>query len=257
MPKLSIITTVFNAASYIQDCIESVLNQTQPVEHIIIDGGSTDGTLGIIRKYGPRLAKVVSEPDAGIYDGMNKGLKLATGDIVGLLNADDIYAGPKILAKVIATLTANDTDSCYGDLVYVDQGNINRVVRCWRAGDYDFRRFYHGWMPPHPTFFIRRKIFKKYGLFNLNLGSAADYELMLRFLLKFKITTTYIPEVLVKMRAGGLSNKSLINRFLANRNDRLAWKVNGLKPHFWTLYLKPLSKIGQYLPRKIEESKLS
>ena len=140
MPKLSIITTVFNAASYIQDCIESVLSQAQQVEHIIVDGGSTDGTLEIIRKYGPRLAKVVSEPDAGIYDGMNKGLKLVTGDIVGLLNADDIYAGPEILAKVIATLTANDADSCYGDLVYVDQGNINRIVRCWRAGDYDFRR---------------------------------------------------------------------------------------------------------------------
>ena len=255
MPKISIITSVFNAASYIEDCIESVISQAQQVEYIIIDGGSTDGTLEIIRKYDPKLAKVVSEPDTGMYDGMNKGLKLATGDIIGILNADDIYAGSKILSKVVATITGNNTDSCYGDLVYVEQSNINRVVRYWQAGDYNLRRFYHGWMPPHPTFFIRRKFLEKHGLFNLNLGSAADYELMLRYLLKYEITTSYIPEVLVKMRAGGLSNRSLINRFLANRNDRLAWKVNGLKPHFWTLYLKPLSKIGQYLPRKIEESK--
>ncbi|MBW2661229.1 MAG: glycosyltransferase, partial [Deltaproteobacteria bacterium] len=247
MVKLSIITTVLNSAATIRDCIESVHSQNQPVEHIIIDGGSTDGTLEIVEEYRSRLSKVVSERDEGIYDGMNKGLRLATGDIIGLLNADDVYAGPDILTKVAKVFNEEHVDSCYGDLVYVHPHNMEKVIRYWHSGSYDVRQFYWGWMPPHPTFFVRRSVYERYGLFNLDLGSAADYELMLRFLVKHRITTAYIPEILVKMRSGGMSNASLKNRLLANRNDRLAWEVNGLKPYPWTLYLKPLRKVGQYI----------
>lgn len=246
MVKLSIITTVLNAAVTIRDCIESVRRQNQCIEHVIIDGGSTDGTLEIIEEYRSGLVKVISEQDEGIYDGMNKGLRLAAGDIIGLLNADDLYAGPDILSKVVKALTEENVDSCYGDLIYVDPENTERITRYWRAGTCNYRRFYWGWMPPHPTFFVRRRVYEKYGLFNLALDSAADYELMLRFLVKHKITTTYIPEIIVKMRTGGTSNASLRNRLLANRNDRLAWKVNGLKPYPWTLFFKPLRKVGQW-----------
>lgn len=250
MIKLSIITTVLNSAATIRDCIESVSNQSQAVEHIIIDGGSTDGTFEIIEGYRPGIAKVVSEQDRGIYDGMNKGLRLATGDIVGLLNADDLYAGSDILTRVAKVFNEKHVDSCYGDLVYVHPLNTEKVIRYWGSGSYDVRQFYWGWMPPHPTFFVRRSVYEKYGLFNLDLGSAADYELMLRFLVKHGITTAYIPEILVRMRSGGISNISLKNRLIANQNDRRAWKVNGLKPYPWTLYFKPLRKVGQYIFNK-------
>jgi glycosyltransferase involved in cell wall biosynthesis len=250
MLKISIITAVFNAESTIRDCLQSIEKQEYPfVEHIIIDGGSADGTLEIIDEYKSGLAKVISEPDKGIYDGMNKGLQLATGDIIGLLNADDLYSGTDILTRAAHSFNEGTVDSCYGDLVYVHPMNIKQVLRYWRSGSYDVRRFYWGWMPPHPTFFVRKSIYEKYGLFNLDLGTAADYELMLRFLVKYKISATYIPDILVKMRSGGTSNASLKKRLLANRKDRLAWKVNGLKPYPWTLYLKPLLKLNQYIQR--------
>lgn len=244
--KLTVVTVAYNVARTIRDCLESVRNQTAAVEHIIIDGGSTDGTLEIIEEYRPFLVKIVSEPDRGIYDGMNKGIRLATGDVVGLLNADDVYAGPEVLSRVQKVFEEQKCDSCYGDLVYVSSGNLNKVIRYWKAGNFESRRFYWGWMPPHPTFFVRREIYQKYGLFRLDLGSAADYELMLRFLVKQGISASYVPEVLVKMRTGGASNASLKKRLAANKNDRLAWEVNGLKPYPWTLYCKPLRKIGQY-----------
>ncbi len=137
--------------------------------------------------------------------------------------------------------------SCFGDLVYVRDHNAKKIVRYWKASEFDKRRFYHGWMPPHPTFFVRRSVYLKYGGFNLDLGTSADYELMLRFLLKYGITCGYIPRILVKMGTGGVSNVSVKNRLLANYHDRRAWRVNDLKPFPWTLYLKPLSKIGQYI----------
>ena len=246
MVDISIVTTVYNAADTIQDCLESVCGQDHPVEHVIVDGGSTDGTLEIIKEFQDDLAVVVSEKDNGIYDGMNKGLRLATGKIIGILNADDLYCGPDILTKVIEVFKNENVDSCYGDLVYVSSLDIDKVVRFWRSGRFDVRRFYWGWMPPHPTFFVRRKIYEKYGAFNLELGSAADYELMLRFLLKHKISSSYIPQILVKMRDGGVSNASFRQRLRAHNNDRRAWKVNSLNPYPWTLLLKPLSKVHQF-----------
>jgi len=249
LPNLSIITVCFNAAKTIRDCIESVSNQGLEVEHIIIDGGSDDETLEILENHRCQVAKVISEPDCGIYDAMNKGLKLTSGDVIGILNADDFYSNSRALSKVAASFEDEKIDSCYGDLVYVDSTDIRKVFRYWRSGSYDRRKFYNGWMPPHPTFFARRSVYKKYGRFNLNLGSAADYELMLRFLLKHKISCKYIPEILVRMRGGGRSNASFKNRLAAHRKDYLAWKVNGLNPHPWTLMMKPLRKIGQYITR--------
>jgi glycosyltransferase len=246
MIKISIITSVLNAVGSIKDCVESVRTQNYPAEHIIIDGGSTDGTIQIIEKYRSYLALLVSEPDKGIYDGMNKGIQLATGDVVGLLNADDLYAGTDVLSTVAESFANSGIDTCYGDLVYVDPYDVTKVTRNWKSGNFRERSFYWGWMPPHPTFFVRRSVYEKYSKFNLDLGSAADYELMLRFLVKHHLTTAYIPKVLVKMRAGGASNASLKNRINANRMDRLAWEVNCLKGYPWTTYLKPLRKIRQY-----------
>lgn len=218
-----------------------------PAEHIVIDGGSTDGTAEIVGRSGDAVARFVSEPDDGIYDAMNKGIALATGEVVGILNADDLYADDRVLSDVAKVFEDPSVDSCYGDLVYVDPSDTGRVVRTWRAGSYRKKLFYRGWMPPHPTFFVRRAVYERFGLFNLSLGSAADYELMLRFLLRHGISTVYIPRVLVRMRAGGVSNLSLGNRLRANRMDRMAWKVNGLALRPWTILMKPVRKIPQFL----------
>ena len=267
--RVSIITATYNAADTVADCMRSVVSQSHPVEHIVIDGASTDNTLEIVKVINP-AARIISEPDNGIYDAMNKGIRLATGDIVGILNADDFYAHPDVLAKVAAVFADPMVEACYGDLIYVsekqDSGfgtrdselstqnlNLNthdfRVLRYWRSGPFDARKFYRGWMPPHPTFFVRKCVYDKYGLFNLNLGSAADYELMLRFLLKNRVPTAYIPGILVIMRSGGTSNASLTNRLRANRMDRKAWQINNLRPKPWTLFLKPVSKICQWITR--------
>jgi glycosyltransferase len=243
--KVSIITATFNSGSTIRDCLDSVKDQGNAVEHIIIDGGSTDGTLDIVKTY-PHVSRVISEPDQGIYDAMNKGIALASGDVIGILNSDDVYADHDVLTKVARIFSKESVDSCYGDLLYVDPANITKITRIWKSGPFHKENFYWGWMPPHPTFFVRRQVYEKYGKFNLDLGSAADYELMLRFLVKHKISMAYIPEVLVKMRAGGVSNMSLKNRIRANRMDLKAWEVNGLKPYPWTNFLKPLRKIKQY-----------
>jgi len=244
--KISIITVVRNGAKTIRDCIESVQSQRHKAEHIIVDGASTDGTLDIIDEYRSNLSLVISEPDNGIYDAMNKGIQLATGDVVGFLNADDFYPNPEVLSRVVNAFENTRVESCYGDLVYVHPTRTAQVKRFWRSGPYDPYRFFFGWMPPHPSFFVRRSIYETHGSFNLTLGTAADYELMLRFLLKQNVSTLYIPEVLVKMRAGGLSNSSVKNRMQANQMDRQAWVVNGLRPYPWTLLLKPLRKLPQY-----------
>jgi glycosyltransferase len=214
-------------------------------EHILVDGGSTDGTLDVVREHGAHLAQVISERDEGIYDAMNKGIAIASGEITGTMNADDFYAHGNVLEMVAEAFRDSSVHACYGDLDYVGGGG--KVVRRWRSGHCDRGRIFRGWMPPHPTFFVRRELYQRYGAFNTALGTAADYELMLRFLLKHEVKTAYIPEVLVKMRTGGVSNASLLNRLRANKMDRRAWEINGLKPHPWTIAMKPLRKVGQFL----------
>ena len=250
MTNISIITTTYNSGDTLSDCIESIHMQTKSAEHIIIDGASSDSTPGILEKYKKYLANIISESDRGMYDGINKGIELATGNIIGILNADDFYPSNDVLEKVIDAFKDTDVEACYGDLVYVDSMDTEKVVRYWRSSDYDPQKFFNGWMPPHPTLFLRRSVYEKYGIFNLELGSAADYELMLRFLLKQKIKAVYIPEVLVHMRTGGVSNATIWNRLKANRMDRKAWEVNELKPYPWTMIAKPLRKLKQWVVKK-------
>lgn len=249
--KISVVTVTKNAGGTIKDCLESVKNQDHTSEHIVIDGASSDDTLKVILKYEQCLAKIVSEPDSGLFDAMNKGIGHATGDVIAILNSDDFYASRKVLSKVAEIFRDENIDSCYGDIVYVAKNDISRVIRYWKSGAYQESAFYSGWMPPHSAFFVRRKIYERYGGFNLEVGTSADYELMLRFLLKRRISTAYIPEILTVMRAGGIGNASLKNRLKAHRLDKLAWQVNGLRPKFWTLPAKPIRKIKQYFSHRI------
>ena len=251
--KLSIITIAFNAESTIADAVKSVVHQVLPanveLEYIVVDGLSTDNTLEMIAPWRDKITTLISEPDEGLYDAMNKGIASATGDFIGILNSDDLYANNEVLMHVMEQLTASGADGLYGDLVYVDREDIQRVTRMWRSGTYQKGAFLQGWMPPHPTFFARRDAFENWGGFNLSLKSAADYELMLRFVHKHGMTLTYLPEVMVRMRVGGMSNASARNRLRANLEDRRAWHLNGLRPRPWTLMLKPLRKVGQFLRR--------
>jgi glycosyltransferase len=248
--RVSVITAVFNRAENIEDCIKSIHSQSyKNVEHIVIDGGSVDGTLDIIRKYKNEIAKVISEPDNGIYDALNKGIRMASGDVIGLLHGDDFYAHNRVLESVANAFEKQDVDSCYGDLLYVYKNDTNKVIRYWRASEYHRGKFRFGWMPPHPTFFVRRKIYEKYGYFNTDFRIAADYELMLRFLGKYSVSTHYIPEVLVKMRLGGSSNRSLKNLWIKSFEDYKAWKVNDLRGSLHIIFLKHLIKVPQFIKR--------
>ncbi len=245
--KISIITVSFNSASTIEDTLKSVISQDyKNIEYIIIDGGSTDGTLDIIDQYKNNIKTIVSEPDKGIYDAMNKGIELSSGDVVGILNSDDIYENNKVLSLVNDAFTIN-VDAVYGDIEYVDRLNLKKRLRLWKAGEFKSNSFKWGWMPPHPGFFIKKSKYNEFGTYQLDLGSSADYELMLRMIAKRKIKLKYIPEIITKMRMGGVSNKSVKNRVQANKNDRLAWKVNDLKPFWFTIWLKPIRKIGQFI----------
>ena len=245
--KVSIITGTYNSEKSVRDTLACIAGQTHSdIEHIIVDGVSKDQTLDIVAQF-PHVAKVVSEPDKGIYDAMNKGIQLTSGEIVGILNSDDVYQDSQVIEKVVKAFETEDIQAVYGDLVYVDDKNLAKVVRNWKSGSFNKDNFLNGWMPPHPTFFVRREVYEQYGKFDLEFSSAADYELMLRLLYKHEIPCSYIPETLVRMRVGGHSNATIGNRLRANKEDKLAWKKNGLKPRFYTNWLKPIRKIKQYI----------
>ena len=244
--KVSIITITYNSEPTLKDTIESVINQTyKNIEYILIDGGSTDETLSIIKSYGNKISTLISEKDTGLYDALNKGISLATGDVIGILHSDDFYTNNHVIQHIVSSFSNSPVDAVYADLYYVDKINTNQIHRKWKAGIYKEGMFFNGWMPPHPTFFVKRSIYETCGNFNLNLTSSSDYELMLRFIHKHKIKLAYLPEFIIKMRVGGKSNVSLKNRVKANKEDRLAWELNNVKPYFYTLYLKPLRKIIQ------------
>jgi glycosyltransferase len=240
--KVSIITAVYNEIRTIRGCVESVRVQSYAdIEHIIIDGDSTDGTVAVLENYRDCIATIISEPDNGIYDAMNKGIKAATGDIIGILNSDDMYADELVIENVVNCLSENNVQTCYGDLVYVDHEDTDKVIRHWKSGNFFRERFKKGWMPPHPTFFVKKDIYDQYGIFNLEFPLASDYELMLRFLYKYNVSTAYIPKFLVKMRTGGRCRPGILNTSKNVIENYRAWKINGLNPTPITFILKPLS----------------
>lgn len=243
--KISIITVCYNSEETISDTIQSVLSQDyKDVEYIIVDGKSTDRTLEIIQSIKSRI-KLISEKDRGIYDAMNKGINIASGDIIGILNADDVYKNSQVLTAVMNAFKAN-VSIVYGDIEYVKYNDLSKVVRKWKAGVFRSGKFKWGWMPPHPGFFVKKSCYESFGLFNLNLSTSADYELMLRMLEVHHLSCNYIPKTITSMRVGGASNSSLKNRLIANRNDKKAWTIHPINPFWFTFILKPLRKLPQF-----------
>lgn len=247
--KISVITAVYNRHQTVGQALDSVLSQSHPaVESIVIDGASTDGTLAVLEPYRSLFGVLISERDQGIYDALNKGIKHATGDVIGFLHADDVFENSEVLAKVAAAFRDPTIDAVYGDLVYVRHDDIRQVIRYWKSGNYDDAALSRGWMPPHPTFYVRRSVYERLGGFDTRYRIAADYDTVLRFLAVGKIRAAYIPEVLVRMRAGGISNRSLktiVRKSLEDMDVLRRNKVGG----FRTLAWKNLSKLGQFWKR--------
>jgi glycosyltransferase len=245
--KVTIITATFNSEKHLEECILSIVNQTyKNIEYIIVDGKSKDGTLGIIKKYESNIARWISETDRGMYDAINKGMEMATGDVIGILNSDDTFASDDVVETIVKTFTEKDVDSIYGDLEYVDPDDSSRIYRIWKGKPYKRSLFRIGWMPAHPTFYFKRSLVQKYGGYENHYYSAADYEFMARYLYKFRISAWYLPKLIVKMRRGGQSNSSLRMRLRANRRDYLAMKRNKIPFAFFVSILKPLGKLHQY-----------
>lgn len=250
--KISIITVVLNNVNTIVDTINSVLCQKyKNIEYIIIDGGSTDGTLSLLKSRRHQLSALVSEPDRGIYDAMNKGLKLANGDIIGFLNADDFYCNSEVISKVAREFELDSfLEANYADLIYVDKINTSKSIRYFKSSEFKQGLFLKGWCPPHPTFFARKSVYERFGNFNLKYNLASDVDLMMRFLEKYKIKSLYKPETWVKMRMGGVSNKNLKNIWLQNMEILNSIYNNGLtvNPIMFFFY-KIISRLNQYIRR--------
>ena len=246
--KVSIVAVVRNAAGTIEECLQSVASQSHvDVEHIVIDGASTDGTMDVVDRHRDQLAVVVSEPDRGIYDAMNKGIAVATGDVIGTLNADDRYADTGVLARVTAAFAQSPAlDAVYGDLVYVARDDPTRIVRYWRSRPYEPGLFERGWMPAHPTFFVRRQVYERHGLFDLDFRIQSDFELTMRFMAIYGIHTRYLPGVMVRMRMGGVTNNSIGNVVKGNLEAWRACRKHGLKVGPLFIPKKVLSRVPQF-----------
>lgn len=245
--KISLITVTYNSEKYLSECIDSVVKQSyRNIEHIIIDGNSTDGTKAIIKKYEKHISKWVSESDRGMYDAINKGINLATGDVVGILNSDDLLVSEDTIECIVNTFKQQKVDSIFGDLEYVDKEDTERIFRVWKGKKYNRNLFKMGWMPGHPTFYIKRSLIEQFGGYENHYFTAADYEFMVRYLFKHNITSYYLPKLIVKMRMGGASNKNINQRLRANRRDYLAMKHNLVPMPFLVSILKPLIKVHQF-----------
>ena len=249
MVKISIITAVYNNRETISDALESALGQSGvDIELVVIDGGSTEGTLEVLRSYADRLHVLVSEPDQGIYDALNKGIRRASGEVVGFLHSDDLFADSDVLSRIAAAFADPGVGAVYGDLLYVRKDNPDQVVRYWRSGEFSGRRLGWGWMPPHPTLYVRRHVYDQHGLFDTSFRIAADYESVLRILGRGGAKPAYLPHVLVRMRLGGVSNRSLRSMLLKSREDYAAMRLNGIGG-VNTLVRKNLAKLPQFLKR--------
>lgn len=242
--RLSIVTPVLNDTR-VEAALQSILRQQYKPrpEIIVVDGGSSDGTLDVLSKYEDNIDTLASEPDKGIYDGMNKGIRLATGDVVGILNADDKYHDSRVVQDVMRKFESETTHACYGDMVYTT--GEDKISRYWKAGRYSRFKWYFGWMPPHPTFFVRRSVYRRYGLFDLEYTIAADYELMLRLLFKEQINIEYLNRVIVEMAPGGRSSRVV----QGNVDTGKAWVRNKLHGGYLVPVLKPARKLFQLVNR--------
>jgi len=250
--KITIITVCFNSEKTITSTLNSVLNQNfNEIEHIIIDGWSTDKTISITKKYS-HIKKIISEPDNGIYDAMNKGIKIATGDIIGFLNSDDFFANNNVLSRVASTFINNpNLQGCYADLIYTDKKDVSKSIRYWKSNNFVPGLFSKGWCPPHTTFFVKRSIYEKFGNFNLKYSIASDVELMMRFLEVHKIHVCYIPEVWIKMRIGGTTNKNLKNILKQNIEVLNALKSHNLVTNILVFFIyKIISRSLQFFKKK-------
>jgi glycosyltransferase involved in cell wall biosynthesis len=250
--KISIITVTLNNISVINRCLASVISQKyNDIEHIIIDGASTDGTLSLLESKREQFKFLISEPDKGIYDAMNKGINVATGDIIGFLNSDDFYASNNVLSRVASIFKDNSyLDSCYADLAYVDPLDISKNIRYWRSSKFVSGLFSKGWCPPHPTFFVRRSVYQRFGNFNLHYRIASDVELMMRFLEVQKINSRYIPELWIKMRLGGTTNKSFKNIVMQNKEVLHALKSHNLSVNWISFFIyKIINRVLQFLKK--------
>ena len=254
--KISIVTATYNSEKTLRDTLDSILGQTyQDFESIIVDGASKDGTLEIVSKYEPRFQgrmRWVSEPDKGIYDAMNKGIQMATGDIVGVLNSDDFYYDEHVLEDIANAFTQKDVDCVYGDLVFIDEKDKNSILRIWQGSQHERGAFLRGWHPAHPTFYAKRSCFEKYGAFNLDYAVSADFELMLRFIEKEQVNNAYIDRYFVKMRWGGESTGTIQNIVKGNRNILKAFRNNGLKPSSFYLIRRLAPKVWNMMKQKFQ-----
>ena len=245
---ISIITAVYNNCTHIENCIKSVLSQTYTdIEYIVIDGGSTDGTLQIIESYRNKITIIKSEPDKGMYDALNKGIALVTGDVIGFLHSDDFFYNTTVVTSIAKAFNNVHIDGIYGDLQYVDKTNADLVIRYWKSKPFNYKMLSIGWMPPHPTLFLRSKVYFETGC-NLRYKIAADYDFMVRVLVNTKYTFEYLPIIITRMRVGGASNKSLRNVFRKSKEDYLIMKRNNIGG-ILTLFMKNLSKVGQFLKK--------
>jgi glycosyltransferase len=244
--KVSVITICYNSEKSISDTIKSVLSQThQDLEYIIVDGNSQDDTVNIIRSFASKIDKWISEPDHGLYDALNKGIGLATGDIIGFLHSDDIFANERVIEQISAVFDDGLLDSAYGDIQYIDQKEVSRPLTNRKAGSFHRWKFYFGWSPPHPAFYIKRELFKKYGLFDNSFELAADYDFLLRCLVKHKISSAYLPTVMVRMRVGGISNRTMKTISKKWREDYRAMRKNNFGNPI-TLFLKSMRPIAHF-----------
>lgn len=252
MMKISIITVTFNSTAHIKDCVKSVNDQTyNNIEHIIIDGASKDNTLEIINSLPNRVVKIVSEPDKGIYDAMNKGIKLASGDVVGILNSDDFFANKNVISSIVAEFEKDTTlEGVYTNLYYVKQDKPQQIVRHWTSEPFKEKSFFKGWHPPHPTLYLKRDVYLKYGFFDLDFNLAADFELMLRFFENYKIKTKHLPITTIRMRLGGATSKNWGNIKKQNFQCIEAFKTNGFKPPLLYTVYRLFPKLLQFLKKR-------
>jgi glycosyltransferase involved in cell wall biosynthesis len=245
--SVSIITVSHNSIKTISDTIESVLSQTyENIEYIIIDGSSIDGTPGLIQSYGKKISKFVSEPDNGIYDAINKGIKFATGDIIGILNSDDIFKDNRVIEKVVSAFNENEIDAVIGDVQFIDATNSSKIVRYYSSKHFHPGKFKFGYMPAHPSFYLKRELFEKLGYYKTDYKIAADYELLIRYLYVNKIKYKYLEMPFVSMRTGGVSNKTILSNFTLNREIAKACKDNGIHTNYLFIYSKYLLKIFEF-----------